>query len=108
LFDASDQELAHVYSTCSQALVLPSLAEGFGLPLVEARMRGCPVIASDLQALKELADEGVSFYHRNSLEELAALLVEQASFEKRSRSTLMPCFTWKNSAEQLIQVLTGR
>ncbi len=68
-------------------------------------MRGCPVIASDLQALKELADEGVSFYHRNSLEELAALLVEQASFEKRSRSTLMPCFTWKNSAEQLIQVL---
>ena len=104
LFDANDRELGHVYSK-AQALVLASLAEGFGLPLVEARMRGCPVIASDLQALKELADEGVSFYHRNSLEELAALLVEQASFEKRSRSTLMPCFTWKNSAEQLIQVL---
>jgi glycosyltransferase involved in cell wall biosynthesis len=32
LFDANDSELAHVYAH-ARALVLPSLAEGFGLPL---------------------------------------------------------------------------
>jgi glycosyltransferase involved in cell wall biosynthesis len=36
------------------ALLFPSRAEGFGLPPVEAAARGCPVIASDLPACREV------------------------------------------------------
>lgn len=41
----------------AQALLFPSLAEGFGLPLMEAAARGLPVIASDLAVFRELAGD---------------------------------------------------
>lgn len=102
LFDAGDSELAHVYAH-ARALVLPSLAEGFGLPLVEARTRDCLVIASDLPSFKELADEGVSLYARDSSAQLGALIAAHAKPNRRSRAAPMPLFTWKESAAQLLQ-----
>jgi glycosyltransferase involved in cell wall biosynthesis len=50
----SDVELAVVLHR-AEALVLPSLAEGFGLPLLEAMAAGVPVVHSDVPALVEVA-----------------------------------------------------
>ena len=48
-----DHELAgHLAS--ARALLFPSLAEGFGLPLIEALSSGTPVIASDLDVFREI------------------------------------------------------
>ncbi len=52
--DFSDAELA-VYLRHAQALLMPSFAEGFGLPVVEALALGTPVIASDLDVFREVA-----------------------------------------------------
>lgn len=41
----------------AQALLFPSFAEGYGIPLVEALSLGTPVIASDLPVFRELADD---------------------------------------------------
>jgi glycosyltransferase involved in cell wall biosynthesis len=43
----------------SRALLVPSLAEGFSLPLLEARALGVPVVASDIPVHRERADAGV-------------------------------------------------
>jgi glycosyltransferase involved in cell wall biosynthesis len=41
----------------ARALLLPSLAEGFGLPVIEALAHGVPVLCSDLPALHESGDD---------------------------------------------------
>ena len=56
----SDFELAGHLST-ARALLFPSLAEGYGLPLIEALDLGVPVIASDLPVLHEIGQEIPTF-----------------------------------------------
>jgi glycosyltransferase involved in cell wall biosynthesis len=55
--DASDEEVDALYRGAS-ALVLPSRYEGFGFTPLEAMARGCPVLASDIPALREVAGDG--------------------------------------------------
>ena len=43
------------------ALLMPSFAEGYGLPVVEALRVGTPVIASDLPALREVGTRAVTY-----------------------------------------------
>lgn len=50
----SDTELS-TWLHHSQALLFPSFAEGYGMPLAEALAAGVPVIASDLPAFREIA-----------------------------------------------------
>jgi glycosyltransferase involved in cell wall biosynthesis len=52
--------LAAIYRRASLAL-LPSEREGFGLPLAEAMACGIPVIASDLQVLREVGGEAAEY-----------------------------------------------
>jgi len=52
----SDAELS-TWLKHAQALLFPSFAEGYGIPLVEALSIGVPVIASDLPAFREIAGE---------------------------------------------------
>jgi glycosyltransferase involved in cell wall biosynthesis len=56
LASCSDRELA-TWLRHAQALLFPSFAEGFGLPLVEALACGTPVIASNLAVFHEIAGE---------------------------------------------------
>lgn len=97
VFDGTDDEVAFGYAN-SVALIFPSLAEGFGLPLVEARARGCRVIASDIPAFVELADGGVSIFPRNSLEALETQV--HSHLRDGQHGTAMIPFTWADSARR--------
>jgi len=56
----SDHELKRHLRT-ARALLFPSLAEGYGLPLIEALAAGTPVIASDLKVFHEIGQEVPDF-----------------------------------------------
>jgi glycosyltransferase involved in cell wall biosynthesis len=57
--DASDADLDALYRS-ALALVLPSTYEGFGFTPLEAMARGCPVLASDIPALREISGAGAT------------------------------------------------
>ena len=50
--EASDRELCAIYSR-ARALVFPSIAEGFGWPIIEAQACGCPVVTTDRAPMTE-------------------------------------------------------
>jgi glycosyltransferase involved in cell wall biosynthesis len=52
-----EKYMANVYRA-SDVLLNPAKSEGFGIPLVEAQMCGCPVIATDYSTTRELVKTG--------------------------------------------------
>jgi glycosyltransferase involved in cell wall biosynthesis len=87
--------------------VLPSLAEGFGLPAVEAAACGAPVVVSDIPAHREtLGDEAIFFPPRDTsllAERLCQLLGSEMlrrSLAERGRQRVAR-YTWDASAEAL-------
>lgn len=55
--EVPDAALERLYRSAA-ALVLPSVYEGFGFTALEAMARGCPVLASDIPALREISGSG--------------------------------------------------
>lgn len=53
----NDEQLPHLYRG-ARALLIPSLYEGFGLPIVEAYSQGTPVMTSNSGAMREVAADG--------------------------------------------------
>jgi glycosyltransferase involved in cell wall biosynthesis len=52
----SDAQLQWCYRQC-RLLLAPSITEGFGLPIAEALLAGCPVVCSDIPAFREIGGE---------------------------------------------------
>jgi glycosyltransferase involved in cell wall biosynthesis len=52
--DLSDEQVARLYSA-SDALLFPTLEEGFGLPVIEAFAAGLPVVASAIPVIEEVS-----------------------------------------------------
>jgi glycosyltransferase involved in cell wall biosynthesis len=71
--NATVDELRRLYSNAI-ALVFPSLYEGFGLPLVEAMACGCPVIASDIPACREVCQNVAGYFNPLSKWEIVRLI----------------------------------
>lgn len=59
--DLSDAEIVFLYKN-SKALIMPSMAEGFGLPMIEAMRFGLPVLASDIPVFRETGKEYPLFF----------------------------------------------
>jgi glycosyltransferase involved in cell wall biosynthesis len=62
----SREALAALYRR-TRAVLLPSTAEGFGLPITEALSCGAPVVASDLPVLREVGGEAARYCPVNAL-----------------------------------------
>jgi glycosyltransferase involved in cell wall biosynthesis len=59
-----DDELLEALYSHARALLFPSLAEGFGWPIVEALACGCPVITTDEAPMNEIGGEVVTYLPR--------------------------------------------
>lgn len=69
----SDDELRALYHA-AEALVFPSLGEGFGLPIVEAMACGCPVVTSNLSSMPEVAGDAALLVDPHDVASIAQAL----------------------------------
>jgi glycosyltransferase involved in cell wall biosynthesis len=71
----SDEELAG-WIADARALLMPSFAEGFGLPVVEALQLGTPVIATDLPVYREVVGDIPTFLDADNVDRWARAVIE--------------------------------
>jgi glycosyltransferase involved in cell wall biosynthesis len=109
----ADADLAVVLARAS-VFVYPSIAEGFGMPLVEAMHFGLPVIHSDDPALVEVAGGSGIIVDRAGTEPYAQRLaaairevIDDSDLEARLRVQARDraaAFTWRTAAEKVWQL----
>jgi glycosyltransferase involved in cell wall biosynthesis len=68
-----DAELKVFYRE-AKLLCLPSHAEGFGIPLLEAMANNCPIACSDLAVFKEVAVDAAVYFNQNNIMSIVEVL----------------------------------
>jgi glycosyltransferase involved in cell wall biosynthesis len=71
--DVRNDELVALYNR-AEALVFPSLYEGFGLPVLEAMACGCPVLCSNVTSLPEVAGDAALFIEPKNDDAIASAM----------------------------------
>jgi glycosyltransferase involved in cell wall biosynthesis len=90
----------------AEALVLPSFAEGFGLPVLEAQAAGTPVACSDIPALREAAGDAAVFFDPHDVASMAAGIEkilkdeELGKILRRNGRERAAKFTWDAAARR--------
>jgi alpha-1,2-rhamnosyltransferase len=102
--DASDVDLQWLYENAT-ALIMASEVEGFGLPIVEARQVGLPVICSDIPVFAELAAPGTEFFRLGNVEDLSRLIRSHLASRRPRDRTAKGWITWRESARQLLAAI---
>jgi glycosyltransferase involved in cell wall biosynthesis len=107
---AGDRELGRLYAR-ARAVVFPTIAEGCGLPLLEALWRGVPCVASDLPVLRENADGGGCLLARvNDRTDWAAklkvILTDEAGSRRLQAAAMArPLPRWSDTARIILDGL---
>jgi len=106
----SDEDLPIIYQK-AKCFVLPSLYEGFGLPVLEAMAAGCPVVASNTSSLPEVVREAgilVDPYNIDSIAEgiTEILRYEDMEIQEMRKKGLERAreFSWEKAAGETLEI----
>jgi glycosyltransferase involved in cell wall biosynthesis len=107
-----EQHLPALYSL-AELFVQPSIIEGFGLPVLEARAGGCPVACSNITSLPEVGGDAALLFDLFSVPSLAETL-RQALLSVNLRNDLSQRglrrasqFSWERTVADTLSILQG-
>jgi glycosyltransferase involved in cell wall biosynthesis len=97
----------------SEALIFPSLYEGFGLPVLEAMACGTPVVTANVTAMPEVAGDAALLVDPTSIEQIARAMEQvvddtllRQRLRERARARAAQ-FSWARSAAKVHKLLAG-
>lgn len=104
----SDDELRDLYAGAA-AVVVPSLGEGFGIPLVEGMAAGAQIVVSDIPVFREIAGDAAIYFDPHEPEALATALastcsVARADSARRAGRERARRFAWDEAARVHAQI----
>jgi glycosyltransferase involved in cell wall biosynthesis len=105
----SDQDLANLIIN-AQAVVIPSLYEGFGLPVLESHAQGTPVVVSDDPALVEISTSSDKIFELGNLDSLVRALRYFSETKQKLNSSQISqaqSMTWANSVQKHVEAYLG-
>lgn len=100
--DLSDSELQFAYRHCA-GVIMPSVVEGFGLPIVEALWHGARIFASDIPIHREVGGENCIYFPLHDHASLAERLLLDIQSQTSSRLRIAPT-TWRESANEVLRL----
>jgi glycosyltransferase involved in cell wall biosynthesis len=106
----NDEDLPSLYKH-AECFVLPSLYEGFGLPVLEAMKYGCPVVTSNVSSLPEAGGDAALYFDPEDIEDIAKTLQKVVN-DQDLRSEMIKKghaqvdrFSWKKAAGETLEIL---
>lgn len=96
----------------AELVVLPSLYEGFGLPVLEAQACGAPLACSDTSSLPEVAGAGATYFDPLDVKEMRQVLVRALDDDALRQSLRargfenVRRFAWPSAARQTLEIIT--
>lgn len=89
----------------ANALIHPSISEGFGLPLIEAAYFGCPIIGSDIKVFKELMGDNYLSFDPTNVEDMSekikTFINKKPKFDYKDISSK---YSFKTMADETIKI----
>jgi len=110
LDSVSDEELPSFYKN-ALCFVLPSLYEGFGLPILEAMQYGCPVLTSNVSSLPEAGGDAAMYFNPEDTADIAEKIDKVISDSKlrdemvKKGYNQVKKFSWEKTAKETLKVL---
>ncbi len=108
----SDEELATFYSHAF-CLTMPSLYEGFGIPILEAFNFGCPVVSSFTSSLPEIGSDACLYFDPNDKNNFVDKIVELRQNPTLKKQLVakgkkrLEEFSWQKCAKETLAVITS-
>lgn len=105
----TDEVLAVLFSN-AEMFVMPSLEEGFGIPILESFACGCPVVCSDLGSLKEVGGDVCTYFNPKNIDDIAEKIKMVLGDEKLKKTMIQKGekrhkqFSWKKLAEETLKI----
>lgn len=98
-----EENLPYLY-TGAALFVFPSLYEGFGMPVLEARACGTRVVASDIPEIREAGEDKAIYVNPSLQEDIEQGILKSLHTPRPEPADLTEKYSWHNSAQKLLKV----
>lgn len=105
----SDDDLISLYKN-AECFVFPSLAEGFGMPILEAFACGCPVLLANSSCFPEIAGDAALYFEPGNKQDLLQKVATLCHDKTANRELIkkgterVSSFTWERCVAQHLEV----